>query len=1109
MNKSYLTQSTKEKRAINSTFFASMFILTIALLLSGWNNAALAGGGEDCSSATVIPSLPYTDVDSNMTALDDYHYICGFGATGGRDLVYQFTPTSNYVADFNTCTGITDFDTKIYIYEGSCTGTPVACNEDACANPPFFSQAYVSQVNGVNLQAGNTYYIVIDAYSGTDMGSYTLNITGVAITCADPSNLVTTATTQTTADIAWVSNAGGSTYQVEYGGLGFSVGTGTRVTALDTSTTLTSLTPATIYDWYVREICGPGDTSGWVGANTFATACPPSVAPWTDGFENSATYACWEVQYVVNTQDWSIGTGSTGGSITTAADGSLNAVFTSSFAGGVSRLITPTLDLSGLTTPELTFNYGQEDWSGDQNWLAIYYQTTPAGAWTLLWSDSTNQPAWTEATATLPNKSATYRIAFEGTDNYGRGNVIDSVRVLEAPLCPIPSSLTAGNITSSGANLGWTENGTSMSWEISYGPVGFTAGMGTEMVVSSNPYSATGLMAETCYDWYVRAICGAGDTSSWSPVSTFCTPCNPFTAPYYEGFDTVSGPDLPSCWSKIESYNNQIAVTSTHDDGVPAPSPNNMVEINDNNPALLISPSFSDINTWDKQVRVQISVEDGSAGTDTLYFGVMSDPQDISTFVILDTLPPAPTNAFTEHIFLLDNSAAIGSATYIVFNHRENPASGFEMYIDDFNYEVAPTCPAPTDLDESSVTQTDATLNWVENGTAMSWEISYGAPGFTPGSANQVFASSNPFVLGSLNPATAYEWYVRSICGPGDTSSWSSAPGLFGTLCPPFSLPYEDGFEDINTIGCWSVEYVADTADWSIAIGSTGGSITSAAEGNVNARFTSSDVPNEVTKLITPEIDLSGVSSPTITFWYGQEVWFGDQNWLAVYYRISPSDPWVWVWSDSTNVPAWMDTTIAIPVTSPNLQIAFEGTDNWGRGNVVDSVAVDGMALPGPVADFTFVETGLTVDFTDASTNSPSSWAWDFGDGTGTSAMQDPSYTYGSDGTYDVTLVVSNGAGSDSITKQVTVMGVGLNNALNQNVKVYPNPTENTFNVQVLNDRVLGYSILNMLGKEVLGSDRVIQGNDVIDVSGIAPGTYLLKLNFEEGSSVRRISIQR
>jgi PKD repeat protein len=59
----------------------------------------------------------------------------------------------------------------------------------------------------------------------------------------------------------------------------------------------------------------------------------------------------------------------------------------------------------------------------------------------------------------------------------------------------------------------------------------------------------------------------------------------------------------------------------------------------------------------------------------------------------------------------------------------------------------------------------------------------------------------------------------------------------------------------------------------------------------------------------------------------------------------------------------------------------------------------------------------LTVDFTDLSSDGPTSWNWDFGDGSGTSSAQNPTYEYTSAGTYTVTLTATNSCGSDGETK--------------------------------------------------------------------------------------------
>ena len=78
------------------------------------------------------------------------------------------------------------------------------------------------------------------------------------------------------------------------------------------------------------------------------------------------------------------------------------------------------------------------------------------------------------------------------------------------------------------------------------------------------------------------------------------------------------------------------------------------------------------------------------------------------------------------------------------------------------------------------------------------------------------------------------------------------------------------------------------------------------------------------------------------------------------------------------------------------------------------------VGYPAPFADFTaapFTGTApLAVQFTDASTGTITSRAWDFGDGT-SSTLPNPPHTYGSAGTYTVNLTVTGPGGSDSEVK--------------------------------------------------------------------------------------------
>ena len=96
--------------------------------------------------------------------------------------------------------------------------------------------------------------------------------------------------------------------------------------------------------------------------------------------------------------------------------------------------------------------------------------------------------------------------------------------------------------------------------------------------------------------------------------------------------------------------------------------------------------------------------------------------------------------------------------------------------------------------------------------------------------------------------------------------------------------------------------------------------------------------------------------------------------------------------------------------------------------NVASDLGGGGGGNTPPVANFTDTVSGLTVNFTDTSTDSDGSIAsrsWNFGDGA-TSTATNPSHTYAAGGTYNVTLTVTDNDGaSSSKTQAVTVSGGG------------------------------------------------------------------------------------
>jgi len=123
-------------------------------------------------------------------------------------------------------------------------------------------------------------------------------------------------------------------------------------------------------------------------------------------------------------------------------------------------------------------------------------------------------------------------------------------------------------------------------------------------------------------------------------------------------------------------------------------------------------------------------------------------------------------------------------------------------------------------------------------------------------------------------------------------------------------------------------------------------------------------------------------------------------------------------WSSSNETVGTIDGTglfTALAAGSATVTASAESVTGTAAVTVTEPPAGDP-----PVANFMANTTAgtapLAVQFADMSTNTPTSWLWDFGDNA-TSDQQHPVHTYETEGTYSVTLTATNAAGSDTETK--------------------------------------------------------------------------------------------
>ena len=634
------------------------------------------------------------------------------------------------------------------------------------------------------------------------------------VTCIAP-NIAVSAVDQTSATLIWAPGNTESSWNLEYKPVSSTLWT--SITGITSNTyTLTGLTPSTRYDVRMQSDCG-SEVSSWATAD-FMTECGEITnLPYTENFDSYATGengeypTCWGKinTYSANRPYVNASGGYAGSSL----------YFYAGTSGTYNIAVTPPFDASvNISDLQAVFMYKA---SNASDRLIVGVMSDPADASTFVPVD-TVYPAspvstWVEKTVYFNNYTGTGQyIAFKNEyTTTGCYAYIDNLEIGNIPTCPKPLSLTATAVTSNSITLGWTDLSTASSWNIEYGQGTFNpgSGVGTLEIANSNPYTITGLAANTSYTFYVQADCGGGDLSYFSSAYTVSTACAAIDSiPFVENFDSHTGAtstsvsvnNLPNCWSNLNTGTNTsytgypiIYSSSTY-----AHSGTNVLRF------------YSGTGTYGSQMAILPPIDDNLYPMNTLQVsfyaralnttypfklvvGVLANPASMSSFTAIDTLVITST-AHTLYEIPLGHYS--GPGTYIGLLAPQ-PATGMNYgYVDNIMVGLMPSCPKPTGLTAHNITTTSIDLSWNENGSASNWVVEYGQTGFTQGTGTtvQVQGTSSTTITG-LSASTTYDFYVRSDCGGGDVSDFSSVCSA-STACDAITtLPFTENFDTYGT----------------------------------------------------------------------------------------------------------------------------------------------------------------------------------------------------------------------------------------------------------------------------------------------------------------------
>lgn len=165
-----------------------------------------------------------------------------------------------------------------------------------------------------------------------------------------------------------------------------------------------------------------------------------------------------------------------------------------------------------------------------------------------------------------------------------------------------------------------------------------------------------------------------------------------------------------------------------------------------------------------------------------------------------------------------------------------------------------------------------------------------------------------------------------------------------------------------------------------------------------------------------------------------------------------------------------------------------------------------------PVASFTYTQiNNYTVNFTSTSSNA-STYNWIISDNT-IGTQSNAAFNFPSEGTYTVTLIVTNSCGADTATQQVVVIKTGINEtAVLSAFNLYPNPANNQVTLQLNAIKPINGTVKVVTPMGQIVAEEVVkfngQYNKTFDIATLARGIYSIVITTEGKSFSRKLVVE-
>jgi hypothetical protein len=364
--------------------------------------------------------------------------------------------------------------------------------------------------------------------------------------------------------------------------------------------------------------------------------------------------------------------------------------------------------------------------------------------------------------------------------------------------CIAPTGLTAANTTHNSSDLSWDVQGSNsfeyVVDEIATDPA--TAGTAT----TGTTFNATTLNPLTTYYLHVRTDCGSGNLSPWSTISftTLITPCDPTTGLTVAN-TTHNSSDLSWDAQGGNTFEYVLDQTATDPLIIGTPTTGTSYQATVLNPLttyyfhIRTDCSGTNFSTW-TTISFTTLITPCDAPSGLTAANTMDNSSDLSWDAqgsnsfeyVVDEIATDPATAGTATTGTTFNATTLNPLTTYYLHVRTDCGSGNLSPWTTISFTTLVTpCDAPTGLTAANTTDNSSDLSWDAQGS-NSFEYVVDEIATDPATAGTA-TTGITFHATSLTSATTYYLHVRTDCGSGNFSNWTTIS--FTTLVAPCAAP--------------------------------------------------------------------------------------------------------------------------------------------------------------------------------------------------------------------------------------------------------------------------------------------------------------------------------